>query len=626
MRLIFDRIITEFNKIYFGTKRVGDAAKLGGKYERNLSVLDSSKLGGKTESSLNVNHSVFSDNAEKIRSVDINGEPTVNINGEPVYKTENTLSVYNTEMVRGLEPFNLEVDISRRLKAGELPDSPTFTVASLMSDVNLRRVKDSALLAGKTEDTLDVRTAVNADNAYLLDNTSQSELVVKEANQALKLKRSNGDLVGETELIVYASNHIKYGTVDYNLIELRDYILSSEQAKEVLVYNAFTANGLKMANGNTKSWDELKDELKTDSNSEIYKATRFVVSSSEIYTGVEYKTWVINSVDFSNKVAALNANTANRAVRFGDADDNKTITEFRAEILTTKVNNAKEADTLNGNSAENIISTTRSRILTNASSNLTTNEADGFFSNNDVKLNVKAIKVDAAVNADTLSTFSYTDIKDQVKSEGGVYSSKYIYTDPNGSGLKSYIDITNDINNSKISILDGVSTDYDTLLKIETIIKDNKTDLDNKIITEQVNRTTADNNLTDRIDTLTSDFNNEVSTRVAVDNQLTSELELKLNHIHQLKFDVILTSDATAVIGTRYYVDVTNNPITLILPDSSVSNFDRILIHCLAGDFSVNNLTIESNNTFMKSSSPLIVNTNDETFELVFINNDWRIL
>ena len=95
--------------------------------------------------------------------------------------------------------------------------------------------------------------------------------------------------------------------------------------------------------------------------------------------------------------------------------------------------------------------------------------------------------------------------------------------------------------------------------------------------------------------------------------------------------DTIITADTNIVLSTRYYVDVTTDAITTTLPETAnLQNFDKVLFHCLAGDFTTNNLTIVrpdgNTDTIMQSTEPLIVSTNDETFTLVFVNNDWRIL
>ena len=149
-----------------------------------------------------------------------------------------------------------------------------------------------------------------------------------------------------------------------------------------------------------------------------------------------------------------------------------------------------------------------------------------------------------------------------------------------------------------------------------TRAKDSESTLQSNIDTETNDRKSAD-------DTLTTNLNDEITR--AKDSEFTLQSN-KVDKVSQLISDMIITTDTTAVVGTRYYVDVSAGEITITLP--SPNNFDKILFHGLSGDFTTNNLTInaDSNDTIMTSSDPLIVDTNNETFTLVFVNNDWRIL
>lgn len=120
MKLIINRITAEFNKIFTGSKRVGDSLKLEGKRMSELDVLNASKLGHKTESALSVKSAVTADKSIRLASTDANGNPVVDINGNPTYSRENELRVKNAQFLRDVEPLNLEVDIARRLKLGSL--------------------------------------------------------------------------------------------------------------------------------------------------------------------------------------------------------------------------------------------------------------------------------------------------------------------------------------------------------------------------------------------------------------------------------------------------------------------------------------------------------------------------
>lgn len=114
MKLIINRITAEFNKIFTGSKRVGDSLKLEGKRMSELDVSNASKLGYKTESALNVNHSITSDKSMKLASTDINGNPVVDSNGNQIYIKENQFRVSNSQFLRDVAPLNLEVDIACR--------------------------------------------------------------------------------------------------------------------------------------------------------------------------------------------------------------------------------------------------------------------------------------------------------------------------------------------------------------------------------------------------------------------------------------------------------------------------------------------------------------------------------
>jgi len=510
MRLIVDKIVAEFNKIFAGTKRVGDSLRLEGKRESELSVLNSSQLGSKTESTLNVNHSVFSDNAEKIRSVNINGDPDVYIdengNTQPLFKTEQNLSVHNAQMLRDVAPLNLEVDISRRLKVGDKADSPVISVSSLITNPATYTVRDSSLLSGKTESQLDVNTSVNANNANLLNNTTQDNLVVKEANQALFLKRSNGDLIAEEDLYAKSAELFRKGASSYDLFEYRNYVLTHPDAKKIIPDLASSSSTLTTSNGN-KSWSELQTLMKDGTDSEIYKTSHIIVTSdtsAPVKTGDEFKSWMLSHDDFAAKVLTLTSNIAKRAIRFGSSTESYDLDGMKTLITGTTVTLAANSNKLQNNTVDDIISTTRSRVLSdasNTSTGLTQNEVDGFFDNTKVKAKVQTIKVNNAIDSDTLEGNTTADIKNQVKAEGDVLSAKYLWKDPSTGGQVSYLTITSDIETAVSDLIDNASLPYRTFGKIENIIDTNKTDIENKLASEITNRTTSDNNLGNRIDT-----------------------------------------------------------------------------------------------------------------------------
>ncbi len=959
MKLIINKIATEFNNILGGTKRVGDSRKLDGKRSYELDVKNAATLGNKLESTLNVNHSVYSNNSEKLRSVGADGEPDVQIiNGEtePVYKTEQNLRVSNAQTLQDVQPINLEVDIARRLKVGTADTAPIITVESLIHDVAARRVQDSALLGGKAESTLIVQRATDTDNADLLNNTAQADLVVEESNFSHHLMNADGDLVKPEKLSVETAEFFRKGASTYDVWTYRDYVCASIEAKAIYVNVAASSNTLTTDTGTgTIGWTEILTYLKETTTSEVYKTTHLITddTNNPVMTGAEVKNWIIGHAEFVAKVATLTSKVSNRAEKIGSQTTSLDLDGIKALIISSvadKCTLSLNSDKLENKTIAQIISRMRTEVLEVAA--ITEAEAIGFFGANQVKIQVKAIKVKNAENADTLGTYTYTQIKDQVKSEGGVLNSKKLYRDDTNvnAGFVGYEDITQDITDLK-NILKGDAADtYNTLGKLEDFIIANKSSATSDLITESNTRITKDNALDDRIDasntaiatekgridtivaittdgdpdtfikvkvvtddilvrldevenesivslqneinktqsgaglnddgeyvkdtdrayianaeslkdadkrldtaivdtvnsvialkgsasagydtlgevetkittnvdnintekaritqeitdrdnadttlqgnidtvddTLTSEINNrttavsneattrsdadstlqgnidtvtnnlstevsdresaistevtnrtnadtaldnkisdnttaidtevtnrtdadtslnnkistnttaiddevtargnavsseastradadtaldnkistnttaiddevtargnavssEASTRAANDGDLTTlttgaktslvaainevdaHTDTKMEKLKELYFDDAINSSITANVSTRYYVDVTNGPITITLPEPT-DNFDKILFHGLAGDFTTNNLTIDravdNTDTIMKSSEPLIVATNDETFTLVFVNNDWRIL
>ena len=558
MKLIINRITAEFNKIFTGSKRVGDSLKLEGKRMSELDVLNASKLGYKTESALNVNHSITSDKSMKLASTDINGNPVVDSNGNQIYIKENQFRVSNSQFLRDVAPLNLEVDIARRLKVGDQTNSPVINVSNLIIDAALYRVKDSGLLGGKTESQLSVLTARSADNATLLNNKPANQLTV-EKSRISSLLISDIDNVErkESELKVFSTATIRKGTDNLDIYALRNYLFSTNEARDVVVNLSSSSNTITTASGN-KSFIDIMTYIKDDVSSEAYKAKRLITVDG-VKNGDDYKTWVIEHNDFKVKVAKLNSQTSDRAVRFGSDSDNYNITEMLAKIKTITVDLALNSNKLQNQTVDDIISTTRSQILTNASNGTTglvQNEVDGFFGNNKVKNAVKAIEVTRANDSNLLNGSTLTQIKDSIKNDGGVYSSKYIYMDPINGGLKSYIDITNDILAAKTSLIDNATEAYSTLGKVEKIIIDNKTSNDSAISTEKTRIDTILNNAAD-------DTNTFSKVKVYIDglyNSLSTDSTDINNKIitEKTRIDTILNNaadDTNTFSKVKVYVD-----------------------------------------------------------------------
>lgn len=560
MKLLVNRIVAEFNKIFAGTKRVGDSLRLEGKRMTDLDVSNAATLGHKTESQLSVNQAVSSEQTILIQSFDENGVAKVNIDGDPVYIKEHQLSVNNAKYLRGVDPINLEVDIASRLRTDAFH---VINVSSLVVNPELYRVKDSELLGGKYESELSVTRAEDADNADLLNNTTQDQLVVEKSRISTKLLSDDGqEELLESELRVHDANYLRNGSTLYNLYNIRDWLVEQEQVADVYVNLAASSNTLTTDEGN-KSFAEIMTFIKEDSTVEAYQATRLVTSdnSTPSKTGDQYKTWVIGHDEFKNKVATLTSALSDRAVRFGSDTDNVNIDEMDARIKSTTVDLAANSNKVENNTVEDIIATTRTRILSQSSgtNGLTQLEVDGFFGNNKVKLAVQAIEVNNSLNADTLtdtdgvSSISLSSIYQQVKDNGGVLSAKYIYSDPAVGGQKSYIDITNDITDAKTDLIDGASSDYMSLSRVETVIKNNKTEIETSLSTEITNRTNADSTLQSNIDVETSRIDTILS---GADSDKNTFSELR-SYVDSLTGD-LSTTDTDLGGDTLNVVNITN--------------------------------------------------------------------
>ena len=87
----------------------------------------------------------------------------------------------------------------------------------------------------------------------------------------------------------------------------------------------------------------------------------------------------------------------------------------------------------------------------------------------------------------------------------------------------------------------------------------------------------------------------------------------------------VKTADFNVVTGTRYAVDTSSNTITATLP-SSPSTGDAVFFADAGGAFATYNLTVGRNsNTIMGLSEDLTVNTNNQSFGLVYNGSDWRV-
>ncbi len=586
MNIIINRIITEFNKIYTGQVRVYDSLHLGGKLENTLDVKNAATAYSKQENQLNVGDSAHAYNAEKLRSVNTAGQFDVNANGEPVFKTEQNLKVLDAQTLQDVEPGNLHVDVARRLKTGSGVTERIFTVDSLMDDVALRRVLDSAALGGKTEEELYTLRARDADDADLLNNTPQDELVVLEAAKAIGLKRNDGTTVIEENLYVKSSDAIRYNTNLYTLPLILKFVVDSESAKSIYVDFAAVGNKLQTASAVPKTWEQLKDELKTGTASEIYKAKHFIVAGTPKDAG-DYKTWVIDHTDFTTKVGNLNAKTADRTPLFGSVDDNISLSNLRTEILATKVTLAADSALLNGYTAESWITTIRNRIFTNASSNLTDAEIAGLFGNSQMEINIKPIVVNNALNSGQLEGNTVAQIKAQIEASGVAETASYLQKNPgiDNAGI-TYQIILDDIATAKSEIVSTSSDEYQTLKKIEDIVKANKLAADNARSTEVTNRTNADNTLQSNIDseastratndnTLQTNIDNEATTRSNTDSTLNSNIITEKNRIDTIVNVNNGEPDTFAEVNTvtdGHNVRITDNEDAIIALESSSSS------------------------------------------------------
>ena len=88
----------------------------------------------------------------------------------------------------------------------------------------------------------------------------------------------------------------------------------------------------------------------------------------------------------------------------------------------------------------------------------------------------------------------------------------------------------------------------------------------------------------------------------------------------------VVSSALTAVNGNRYFADTSTAAFTITLPATPVVG-TRLIIHDVTGNFATNNLTVDRNGeTILGLAENLILDVNNDTTELIYINNDWRIM
>ena len=99
--------------------------------------------------------------------------------------------------------------------------------------------------------------------------------------------------------------------------------------------------------------------------------------------------------------------------------------------------------------------------------------------------------------------------------------------------------------------------------------------------------------------------------------------------VGELEVDIsnsVVSTALTAVNGNRYFADTTSAAFTITLP-ATPSDGTRLIIHDVTGNFATNNLTVDRNGeTILGLAENLILDVNNGTTELIYINNDWRIM
>jgi hypothetical protein len=82
----------------------------------------------------------------------------------------------------------------------------------------------------------------------------------------------------------------------------------------------------------------------------------------------------------------------------------------------------------------------------------------------------------------------------------------------------------------------------------------------------------------------------------------------------------------TAENGYHYMCDTTSGSFTITLPSAPTEGF-YFKVHDVANAFSTNNMNIDPNgSTIMGLSEILVCNIGNDSFEMIFFNNDWRFI
>jgi len=88
---------------------------------------------------------------------------------------------------------------------------------------------------------------------------------------------------------------------------------------------------------------------------------------------------------------------------------------------------------------------------------------------------------------------------------------------------------------------------------------------------------------------------------------------------------IVKNADYTAVAKDFILIDTSANVVTVTLP-ASPTNFDVISFLDYTGSFDTNNLTVARNgNNIMGLAEDMTVAVKNNSFDLIFYNNDWRI-
>lgn len=477
MQIILNRIINEFNKIYSGAKRVNDSLRLNGKLENSLDVANSAKLGNKSESSLSVAKAVLADKSTDIAAFDYSGNPVLQ-SGQQAYKKEHQLNVASAKKLDGKSESELIVDTSKKLY---ISPTQSLLATNIFYNPNTYQVQDSFKINGKEESALSVYFASNAGK---LNNKIEGELSVYAASIATKSLKIDVGGVGKSydELDVNSALKIRGNSTSYDLPGLISYIFTTPNAANFVANKALSTTNILIDNV-SYDWQGILTKLKTDANSEIYKAGR-IIADSTAKDGNEYKNWILNHSDFSNKILTLAADSANRAVRIGSSTTNYDIEGLKTLIKTTltvdNATNAVNSGKLENNTLAQVKASTIDAIFNSAS--LVTNvQFDAFFGLNKVKASIQAIEPTISADARKLNGNTQSELTTLI------------------------------LNQATLSIVDGASTDNNTLKKIETNLNNEifrsttiDTDLEERISTVESNMAVKDNltTLTSKVDNI----------------------------------------------------------------------------------------------------------------------------